>query len=153
MGRKRIAPSYKPVQCIERGGCRYEEKKVLDRVRSPDDVVKLLPEGFVNLGREAFLTVLLNTRNEILGTFMVSLGTLNASLVHPREVFLQAIRKRAASVILIHNHPSGDSEPSREDLMLTKRLVSAGDILGIDILDHVIVAKGSCISLKARKLM
>ena len=81
---------------------------------------------------------------------LISRGTLNASLVHPREVFRPAILASAAAIILVHNHPSGDPEPSDEDVSLTKRLVKAGEILGIEVLDHLVVAKRGFVSLRAR---
>jgi DNA repair protein RadC len=81
---------------------------------------------------------------------MVSKGTLDAALVHPRDVFREAIRRNAAAVVLVHNHPSGDPEPSRDDLELTRRLHRAGALVGIEVLDHVIVAKGGYVSLRER---
>jgi len=83
----------------------------------------------------------------------VSIGTLNANLVHPREVFKEAIDSRAASVILVHNHPSGDPEPSEDDLEITKRIVEAGKIIGIDVLDHIIITKNKVFSFKEKKLI
>lgn len=94
--------------------------------------------------------LLLNARHEVMRRILCSRGTLNASLVHPREVFRPAIIASAAAVILVHNHPSGDPEPSEEDIALTGRLVQAGRILGIEVLDHVIVAKRGYVSLRAR---
>jgi DNA repair protein RadC len=121
--------------------------------RSPDIVVAYLGPIMANLKKETFRTLLLNTRHQLIRCDLVSLGTLNASLVHPREVFKPAIEVSAACVILAHNHPSGDPEPSREDLLLTKRLSQAAELLGIDLLDHVIIAGTSHVSLKERKLM
>jgi len=83
----------------------------------------------------------------------VSIGSLNASIVHPREVFKPAVIASAASIVLVHNHPSGDPEPSEEDLAITKRLVEAGELLGIAVLDHVIVASRGVVSLRARQLL
>ncbi|MFH0779150.1 MAG: DNA repair protein RadC, partial [Candidatus Eisenbacteria bacterium] len=103
--------------------------------------------------KEHFCTLYLDTRNRVIRKETISIGTLNASLVHPREVFQPAVECSSASVILLHNHPSGDAEPSREDLLLTKRLTAAGEIMGIDVLDHVIVTRQSFLSLKERKLM
>jgi DNA repair protein RadC len=108
-------------------------------IRTPEDV-KAIVRRLLHRDREFFVTIYLNTRNYVLRAELTSLGTVNASLVHPREVFTMACLCKAASVILVHNHPSGDPAPSREDLMLTKRLRSAGEILGIDVLDHVIVS-------------
>jgi DNA repair protein RadC len=112
-------------------------------ISSPADVERLLRGRIANLDRENFVVVLLNTRNEVIETSTVSVGTLGASLVHPREVFKPAVRASAASVILAHNHPSGKVEPSREDREVTRRLGEAAGILGIEVLDHVIVGDGS----------
>jgi DNA repair protein RadC len=111
-------------------------------ISSPADVDRLLRGRISNLDRENFVVVLLNTKNEVTDTPLVSVGTLSASLVHPREVFKPAIRASAASVILAHNHPSGEVEPSREDREVTKRLKESAKILGIEVLDHVIVGDG-----------
>jgi DNA repair protein RadC len=111
-------------------------------VSSPADVERLLRGRIANLDRENFVVVLLNTKNEVIETSTVSVGTLGASLVHPREVFKPAVRASAASVILAHNHPSGKVEPSREDREVTRRLGEAAGILGIEVLDHVIVGDG-----------
>ena len=111
-------------------------------VSSPADVDRLLRGRIANLDRENFVVVLLNTKNEVIETPLVSVGTLSASLVHPREVFKPAIRASAASVILAHNHPSGKTEPSREDREVTRRLGEAAEVLGIEVLDHVIVGDG-----------
>lgn len=108
-------------------------------ISSPADVDRLLRGRIANLDRENFVAVLLNTKNEVIGTPLISVGTLSSALVHPREVFKPAIRASAASVILAHNHPSGKMEASREDREVTKRLVGAAEILGIEVLDHVIV--------------
>jgi DNA repair protein RadC len=111
-------------------------------VSSPADVERLLRGRIANLDRENFVVLLLNTKNEVIETSTVSVGTLGASLVHPREVFKPAVRASAASVILAHNHPSGKVEPSREDREVTRRLGEAAGILGIEVLDHVIVGDG-----------
>ena len=111
-------------------------------ISSPADVERLLRGRIANLDRENFVVVLLNTKNEVIETATVSVGTLGASLVHPREVFKPAVRASAASVILAHNHPSGKVEPSREDREVTRRLGEAAGILGIEVLDHVIVGDG-----------
>jgi DNA repair protein RadC len=111
-------------------------------ISSPADVERLLRGRIANLDRENFVVVLLNTKNEVIEISTVSVGTLDASLVHPREVFKPAVRASAASVILAHNHPSGKVEPSREDREVTRRLGEAADILGIEVLDHVIVGDG-----------
>ena len=103
--------------------------------------------------KENFVVLYLNSRNELLNKETISVGTLNASLVHPREVFEPAARIFAAQIILAHNHPSGDSEPSEDDLDLTKRMVEAGKILGIEVIDHVIISNLNSFSFKEKKLI
>ncbi len=98
--------------------------------------------------REHFVGLYLNTRNRLLARETVSVGSLNASIVHPREVFEPALRRNAASLIVVHNHPSGEVEPSEDDIQITRRLAQAGDILGIALLDHVIVGGAGYLSLK-----
>ena len=90
----------------------------------------------------------LDTKNKVIGIFSLSIGSLNASIIHPRDVFQRAILSNAASVILVHNHPSGDPTPSPEDMELTRKLVEAGKMLDITVLDHVIVGEGAYISMK-----
>jgi DNA repair protein RadC len=103
--------------------------------------------------REHFVAFYLDARNRVLCRETVSVGTLSASLVHPREVFAPAIERRAASIVIAHNHPSGDPEPSDDDVALTRRLKQVGILLGIEILDHVIIGHGGYVSLKSRGLM
>lgn len=104
--------------------------------------------------REHLMALFLNARNEMLYKKPMFIGTLNANLVHPREIFQEALKQNACSVILAHNHPSGDSEPSEDDLLITKRLVEAGKLMGIDVLDHVIITKGKApYSFKENKLI
>jgi len=122
-------------------------------IHGPDDVVALLGRRLRKEHREHFLVLLLNARHEVIGKETISIGSLNASIVHPREVFKPAILASAASLVLVHNHPSGDAEPSEEDLAITKRLVQVGELLGIGVLDHVIVASRGVVSLKARQMM
>jgi len=122
-------------------------------IRCPEDVAALVMEDLRGLDREYFLTLLLNTKNQVLARETISIGTLSSSVVHPRELFKVAIRRNAASVILLHNHPSGDPTPSREDIALTKRLTEAGGIIGIDVLDHIIIGDNKFISLKSKGLI
>ncbi|MBT3601745.1 MAG: DNA repair protein RadC [Candidatus Latescibacteria bacterium] len=102
--------------------------------------------------KEHFIALFLNARNQVICREDVSVGSLNASLVHPREVFAPAVGSAAASVILAHNHPSGDVTPSREDIELTRRMVQAGDIMGIEVLDHLIVGAERFLSMKEANL-
>lgn len=118
------------------------------RVRCPEDVSQLLLPGLRDLDREHFYVVLLNTRHYVLGVELISIGTLNGAMVHPREVFRAAIRRGAAALILAHNHPSGDPTPSPEDVQVTRRLVEAGRLMGIDVLDHVIIGDNRYQSLR-----
>lgn len=123
-----------------------------DPIRGPDDVVRVLPK-LRQEQREHFVVLLLNARHEVLRVETVSIGSLNASIVHPREVFKAAVVESAASIVLAHNHPSGDPEPSEEDLSITKRLVQVGELLGIAVLDHVIVARRGVVSFRSRQLL
>jgi len=106
-----------------------------------------------NHKKEVFLSVLLDTKNRFIREVRVSEGTLTNSLIHPREAFREAIRESAASVIFAHNHPSGDPAPSRDDIAVTERLKSAGDIIGIAVLDHVIIGDGRYVSLKEKGIL
>lgn len=117
-------------------------------VRSAADVARLLQGQMRFLDREKFLTVLLDTKHRVIGIPTVSVGHLSGALVHPREVFKAAIRRSSAAIILVHNHPSGDPTPSREDILVTRRLVEAGQLLGIEVLDHVILGGQSYTSLR-----
>ncbi len=117
-------------------------------VRSPVDIHPLLREEFRGLDRERFLALYLDTRHRIVAAETVSIGSLNASLVHPREVFKPAVAMSAAAVIVAHNHPSGDPSPSGDDLDLTARLDRCGDLLGIAILDHLVVGDEEIISIR-----
>jgi len=126
-------------------------KKIL--LDSPQAVVDYLREKIGREKKEHFLILSLDTRNYLVRENVVSVGTLNASIVHPREVFKEAIDARAASIIISHNHPSGDPEPSEDDLIITKRLVDAGKILGIEVVDHVIVTKNGFLSFKEIDLL
>jgi len=121
-------------------------------IHGPEDV-RLLVRDLERARKEHFVVLLLNARHELQGRETVSIGSLNASIVHPREVFQPAILHSAASVVLVHNHPSGDPEPSEEDLSITKRLVQVGDLVGIGVLDHVIVAARGVVSFRARQLL
>lgn len=124
-----------------------EERPV---IRSPHDAAGLLMEELRYLNKEHFICLFLNTKNHVIGQETISVGTLNATIVHPREVFRPAIARSCASVICAHNHPSGDPTPSTEDLELTSRLVEAGEIVGIEVLDHLIIGDRSFTSLKEK---
>lgn len=117
-------------------------------IRGPKDAADQVMEELRYLKKEHFLCLFLNIKNHVIARETLSIGTLNAALVHPREVFRAAIKHNSASIICVHNHPSGDPTPSPEDISLTKRLAEAGQLIGIDVLDHVIVGYDSYVSLK-----
>jgi len=121
-------------------------------VKNPVEVVSVVQGRLKGKKKEHFLVVLLDTRNQVIKVSEVSVGSLNTSVVHPREVFKEAISASAASVIFVHNHPSGDTEASEDDIGLTKRLAEAGEIMGIDVLDHIIVTDKDYLSLKREGL-
>ncbi|MBI5325653.1 MAG: DNA repair protein RadC [Ignavibacteriae bacterium] len=125
----------------------YSSRKIF---RTPEDVAQYYIPRFHGERVETFLTLLLNSSNQIFREEEVAKGTLNSSIVHPREVFRFAITESAAGIILIHNHPSGNSEPSKEDILITKQLVEAGKIIDIKVLDHIIIA-GDTFSSFAQK--
>jgi len=125
----------------------YKSKELTD----PEKVYRLIKSKLKDYAREHFYIIVLNSRNWSVAE--VSVGSLNASIVHPREVFAEAIKNKAASVIFVHNHPSGDPEPSEGDLLTTKRLVEAGKILEIEIIDHVIVTKDGFLSMKQKGIL
>jgi DNA repair protein RadC len=123
------------------------------RVTSPDVVADIVMEDMKFLQKEHFNIVVLDTKNQIICIDNISIGTLNASIVHPRDVFKAAIKNNGNSVILVHNHPSGDVTPSSEDINITKRLIEGGNIIGIKVLDHLIIGNGSYLSMKEKNLM
>ncbi len=118
-------------------------------IHSVEDVVSLFMDSMRHLKKEFFKVLLLNAKNKIIMVDEVSAGSLMATEVHPREVFSNPIRRGAASIILIHNHPSGDPSPSKADIFITHKLVMTGEIIGIPVLDHVIIGDGRYVSLKA----
>lgn len=117
-------------------------------IREAEDGYRLLAPRLSGLDREHFVAVLLNSKHHVIAIERIAIGTLNATLVHPRELFKDAIRKSAASLLLAHNHPSGDPTPSPEDRDLTQQLLAAGEILGIRILDHLVIGDGRYTSLR-----
>lgn len=123
------------------------------RYTSSREVFTHFHERLRDYKREVFLSLLLDSKNRVLREIQVSEGSLNASIVHPREVFLPIIRESAAAVLFVHNHPSGDPDPSREDLELTSRLRDAGNLMGVRVLDHIIIGSGRYVSLADRGLL
>jgi len=121
---------------------RIQSESALEKpqIMSPEDVAKIFIPRLSDLKKEILIVILLNTANRILKDVVVSEGNLNSSIIHPREVFKPAIDELAASIILVHNHPSGNPEPSKMDIEVTKQIYQAGEILGIKLLDHIIIA-------------
>jgi len=127
----------------------YQQK----RIKIPEDAVNLVKSRLKGKKKEYFLVLLLSVKNQLLNIVEISKGSLDSNIVHPREVFKEAISASAASCIFIHNHPSGDPTPSEEDIQLTRRLKEAGEIIGIDVLDHIIVTDLKFVSLKEKTLL
>lgn len=117
-------------------------------VQTPEDAVSAVRGLIGDADREVMMALMLDTKHRIAGAHIISVGTLNASPVHPREVFKAAVAMNAAAIILAHNHPSGDPTPSRQDREVTQRIKDAGEILGIELLDHIIIGDGRWTSLK-----
>ncbi|MDB8460424.1 JAB domain-containing protein [Turicibacter sanguinis] len=119
-------------------------------ISSPKDAYEMIKEQLEGLDREQFIIACLNTKNEPTNITVVSVGSLNKAIVHPREVFKTAILSNAASIMAFHNHPSGETTPSQQDIQLTNRLYEAGELLGIKLLDHLIIGDGTFTSLKEK---
>jgi len=134
---------------------RFQARKLekLDRFTSPRQVFDYFHHEFRDSRKEYFLVLLLDGKNRIIRRVQVSEGSLNQSIVHPREVFSPAVKESAAAMILVHNHPTGDPAPSQEDIAITRRLKEAGEIMGIRVLDHIIVGDGEYLSFVERGLM
>lgn len=134
---------------------RFQARRLehLDRFTSPRQVFDYFHHEFRDRRKEYFLTLLLDGKNRIIRRVQISEGSLNQSIVHPREVFSPAVRESAAALILVHNHPTGDPAPSSEDIAITRRLREAGDIMGIKVLDHIIVGDGDYLSFVEKGLL
>ena len=130
----------------------YSETGKKPIVKTPEDVVSVIGGRLKDKKKEYFVALMLDTRNQLIKISEVSVGSLDASIVHPREVFKEAIAASAASVIFAHNHPSGDPAASEDDIRLTKRLAEVGEIVGIDVLDHIIIGDKNYLSLKREGL-
>jgi DNA repair protein RadC len=140
--------------CSPEPGLFFIAKNMNDKkvIALPEDAVKIAESMLLDENKEHFIGLYLNVRNQLKKRELISMGTLNANLVHPRETFRPAIVNRAASVIFLHNHPSGDSSPSSADIELTSRLKKVGELLGIDLIDHIIFSpRGDFYSFKDRK--
>lgn len=127
-------------------------KNVLDstilKITSPRDVYEILKDEMQLLNKEHLIALLLNKKNDIISKELITVGIIDRSIAHPREIFRPCIKKSASSLILVHNHPSGDPKASDDDILLTKRIAKAGEILGIELLDHIIIGKNSFVSIK-----
>ena len=134
------------IKMVKESSFLYQTRQIL----SPKDAYEMIKEQLEGLDREQFIIACLNTKNEPTNITVVSVGSLNKAIVHPREVFKTAILSFAASIMAFHNHPSGETTPSQQDIQLTKRLYEAGELLGIKLLDHLIIGDGSFTSLKEK---
>ncbi|KRG13320.1 hypothetical protein ACA30_15585 [Virgibacillus soli] len=128
----------------------YDDRYV---IRSPEDGANYVMNDMRFLTQEHFVALYLNTKNQVIHRQTIFIGSLNASIVHPREVFREAFRRAAASIICFHNHPSGDPTPSREDIEVTRRLTECGKMLGIEVLDHLIIGDKKYVSMKEKGYM
>lgn len=138
------------IACMELGRrIFYEDKSRVPTIKTPEEVFKYLSD-MQKLTKEQFRGLYLNTRNRLIHDEVISMGSLNLSVVHPREVFRPAVEYGAAAVILAHNHPSGDPEPSADDIKITKQLVEAGRLMEIEVLDHLIIGEEKFVSLKEK---
>jgi len=141
------------IACMELGRrIFWEDKSRIPTIRTPEEVYKYLEE-MKKLTKEQFRGLYLNTRNKLIHDEVISLGSLNLSVVHPREVFRPAIEYGAAAIILAHNHPSGEPEPSTEDIKVTKQILEVGKIMEIEVLDHLIIGNDSFVSLKEKGII
>lgn len=145
----KILVSFERVALVKEKVGKYE---LPDKVSSPDQVYKAITmlTNAEEEAQEVFGVLILNIKNKIVAVHEISRGTLNSSMAHPREVFKPAILHNAAAIVCFHNHPSGDPEPSKDDILMTHRLVEAGKILGIEVFDHIIVGDNGYVSLKER---
>ncbi|MCP3030457.1 DNA repair protein RadC [Halobacillus sp. A1] len=133
-------------------GRRIQHMKPVERyvIRSPEDGADFVMEEMRDLKQEHFICLFLNTKNQVIHRQTIFIGSLNASIVHPREVFKEAVKRSAASIICAHNHPSGDPTPSQEDIQVTRRLNECGKMIGIELLDHLVIGDRTFISLKEK---
>ena len=136
------------IKMVKESSFLYQTRQIL----SPNDAYEMIREQLEGLDREQFIIACLNTKNEPTNITVVSVGSLNKAIVHPREIFKTAILSNAASIMAFHNHPSGETTPSQQDIQLTNRLYEAGELLGIKLLDHLIIGDGTFTSLKRKRL-
>ena len=147
----KIMTKYK-LELVKEESHKYE---VETRISCPKDIYEVLTKvcRIQCNAEEVFILITLNTKNIVTGYFEVHRGTINTSLVHPREVFKRALLNNASNIMVAHNHPSGDPNPSKEDIQITERLKEAGNLLGINLLDHIIVGEDKYISLKEKGVL
>lgn len=123
------------------------------KITSPLDCANLMMNDMRLLNKEVLKIIMLNVKNVVLKVAQISVGSLNSSIVHPREVFYDAIKEKASSIIICHNHPSGDPTPSNEDINITNRLMKSGKIIGIEVIDHIIIGNNTYVSLKEKNIL
>ena len=144
------------LMCIGELSRRIWKKKQLERTirfEEPEQVAAYYREDLRHMEQEQFFLMMFNTRQMLIGERMMSKGTVNASLAGTREIYIEALRYQAVSLILVHNHPSGDPEPSKEDILLTERVRKAGELMGIRLLDHIVIGDSAYVSMKERGLL
>jgi len=144
------------LMCIGELSRRIWKKKHMERVmrfEEPEQVAAYYREDLRHMEQEQFFLMMFNTRQMLIGERMMSKGTVNASLAGTREIYIEALRYQAVSLILVHNHPSGDPEPSKEDILLTERVRKAGELMGIRLLDHIVIGDSAYVSMKERGLL
>ncbi len=144
------------LMCIGELSRRIWKKKHVERVmrfEEPEQVAAYYREDLRHMEQEQFFLMMFNTRQMLIGEQMMSKGTVNASLAGTREIYIEALRYQAVSLILVHNHPSGDPEPSKEDILLTERVRKAGELMGIRLLDHIVIGDSAYVSMKERGLL
>lgn len=142
--------------CFEIGKRLSKEEKSIKQnqiIKQPKDIYLLFKEKIINFHKEYFMVASLDNRNKIINIDVVSIGTLNSSLIHPRETFEVAIKNHAGKIIICHNHPSGELTPSEDDLIITNSLIKAGKLLQIEVADHLIITKNSYFSFRGKKII
>ena len=140
------------IRCLAELARRMAKAEALEGLdfSSPNTIARYYMEDMRHRQKEVMKLLLLNTKARLIGASDISVGTVNATLVSPRELFLEALKKNAVSIILLHNHPSGDPTPSQEDILLTQRVRKAGNLIGIELLDHIIIGDNRYISLREK---
>ncbi|TCT14972.1 DNA repair protein RadC [Natranaerovirga pectinivora] len=143
------------IKCVAELAKRMAKLQGVERfnINSPSSVANCYMEEMRHLNQEILKIVMLDTKNNVINDKMITKGTVNASLITPREIFIEAIKNEAVHIIILHNHPSGDPTPSREDILITKRIKQSGELIGIDVLDHIIIGDGKYTSFKERDLL